>query len=491
MVVVSSLVFTTCADQEGTDFGSSNSSLVTGSQVLLVVGNTTLSSSDAALRTRLQSLNGTVVVESATAARAADATGKALVVISDTVGSGDVNTKFRDTPVPVLCLEAAVFDDMRLTGTVSGTDFGTTSGQRQLTLVASSTVVTVVSSAQTFAWGVPSSAATRIAVLTGNPNHAAVFQYDKGQTMVGGIAPGRRVGFFAISPAPTVLTAAGWSLFDNAVQWLTTCPSGFHSCSGLCVSNTSVATCGTSSCTACVAPANSTPTCNGLACGFVCNAGFRACGVNACISAASCCTPSDCPAGRPICNVTTQLCEGRPNGQGCATAAECTSASCVGGVCCSGAGVNCFPDLDADGFGDKWSAPNRFCSCPVGFAANNLDCQDANSAVNPNAGFHTSQDANPTYTPDLRDTSPDGWDWNCNDVDDKSLNPPFTIQNGCAAPGQGGCATGCVSAFATFNFTVACGDSLNVGICANMGCGIAGAPGCGGILVPTQPQGCR
>lgn len=162
----------------------------------------------------------------------------------------------------------------------------------------------------------------------------------------------------------------------------------------------------------------------------------------------------------------------------------------MGGVCCAGAGVNCFPDLDGDGFGDKWSTGKLSCSCQVGTAPNNQDCQDADPAVNPNATFHIASDNPSMYTPDLRDPAPDGWDWNCNGVEDMSSLPPFNVASGCVVGGQAGCPD-CVQATILASFTIPCGGFLGQDFCASMGCGVNGAPGCGGVGVPTTPQGCK
>ena len=257
-------------------------SLTAGAQVLFVVGSATLSPGDAALQARLQGLQAVVVVRPATAAQTADANGKALVVISDSVASADVNTKFRDTTTPVLCLENALFDDMRMTGTTSGTDFGSTTLQTEVTLtavshpIAAGLNVPVVTSTQTFAWGLAGPSATKIATLAGDANRAVVFAYDSGAPMVGGTAPARRVGFFATGAAATAFTPQGKKLFDNAVQWLTPtgCNVGFHLCGGVCASDTSVTSCG-SSCAVCPASPNATATCNGTACTLACNVGFQ------------------------------------------------------------------------------------------------------------------------------------------------------------------------------------------------------------------------
>ena len=73
------------------------------------------------------------------------------------------------------------------------------------------------------------------------------------------------------------------------------CDAGFHACGDACVPDTAVTSCG-ASCTACPAPANASPTCDGTACGFTCNTGFHRCG-DACVpntavtSCGTSCTP--------------------------------------------------------------------------------------------------------------------------------------------------------------------------------------------------------
>jgi hypothetical protein len=77
---------------------------------------------------------------------------------------------------------------------------------------------------------------------------------------------------------------------------------GMHRCGESCVSNSSTANCGPTSCTACPVPANSSASCDGTMCGFVCNTGFtlfnnacvRTCDTNCATKA----TPVPLPGGR-------------------------------------------------------------------------------------------------------------------------------------------------------------------------------------------------
>lgn len=187
---------------------------------LLVVGNTTLNSVDTAIRTRLTNLGFNVVVKSATAATSADSNGKTVVVVSDTVSPANVNTKFRTVTKPVVTLDPQLFDDMGMTGTVSGTDFGTAATQKNATVTNAAHAmaagltgtVQVTTSTTTFAWGKPNANAVKIAALAADANKATSFGYAVGAQMPGLAAPARRVGFF--------YTASSASLTTNFSIWL-------------------------------------------------------------------------------------------------------------------------------------------------------------------------------------------------------------------------------------------------------------------------------
>jgi hypothetical protein len=76
-------------------------------------------------------------------------------------------------------------------------------------------------------------------------------------------------------------------------------------------------------------------------------------------------------------------------------------------------GLAYFPDADGDGFGDANAEPIQSCEPIEGYVTNNLDCDDTNPAVNPNALEII-----------------DGIDNNCNgliDGDDPSMDPMFAF----------------------------------------------------------------
>jgi len=194
---------------------------------LLVVGDLSLHKSDVQLRDTLVKLGFTVIARDGTAATAADATGKALVVISGSSWSDDVGAKFRDVPVPVICFDRALFSPMKLTGTRSGTDFGELDNAQRLMIIDDthplagglSGQVTVSNADIMISWGLPSSAAVRVATTTDSSNRFTIFGYERGATMVGMAAPARRVGSFVRYPRDTTFTGSGLQLFEGAALW--------------------------------------------------------------------------------------------------------------------------------------------------------------------------------------------------------------------------------------------------------------------------------
>jgi hypothetical protein len=195
-----------------------------------------------------------------------------------------------------------------------------------------------------------------------------------------------------------------------------------------------------------------------------------------CIAQAGCCVNSECAASTPICSPTTHMCVKRTDGDTCTTQAECASGTCL----------ICYPDADGDGFGNKWALPTgNFCgACPTGSANDHRDCHDNNVMVNPNADFHDA-----TYATDPMDTSPDGWDWNCSDNDEREKTGTVLAPTGCAAGGT--CANGC-PANAQMNVAInqTCGQ-FTLGAACAAACPSPPAPGCMQVQVQTVQQRCR
>lgn len=203
----------------------------TKKQALMVVWDSEEpDSSDRVLKTRLENLGYQVTLKADFAASASDATGKAIVLISETVDDILVGSKFRSVAVPVMVWENGIYDDMKMTGTGSGTAFADASGQTQVAMTGSTHPLaagllgnqTVYSASAWMAWGAPGSSASKVASIVGNSSRSTIFGYDKGATMVGLTAPARRTGFFWSDFSANYLGGKGGWLFDAAVTWTAT-----------------------------------------------------------------------------------------------------------------------------------------------------------------------------------------------------------------------------------------------------------------------------
>jgi hypothetical protein len=147
----------------------------------------------------------------------------ALVVIAASSDSNAVANKYRDVAVPVIVIEPALFDNMGMTG---GDDFGEDNGTQVTIVMAGHPMaagltgnVAVLTMTATLSWGAPSAAAQRVASFSGMAGRATIFGYNKGAAMAMGMAPARRVGFFAGEPAAARLTDNGKKLLDAAIDW--------------------------------------------------------------------------------------------------------------------------------------------------------------------------------------------------------------------------------------------------------------------------------
>jgi len=161
-----------------------------------------------------------------------DADGKALVVVSSTCTASSVTTKFRQVVVPVVNWEFDVHDDLGLTGTTSGTDFGTSAGGQMNVSITNaghvlaagltgSPQVVNTGSSFSFSWGVPNANAAKIAALVGDANKSVIFGYESGVAMPGLEAPARRVALFMMDLTAGSFNVNGNGLFDAAVRWAT------------------------------------------------------------------------------------------------------------------------------------------------------------------------------------------------------------------------------------------------------------------------------
>ena len=195
--------------------------------ILFVVGNpASLNASDTAIRNRLQGQGYTVTVVDDSASTTADATGKGLVLISATVSSTAVGTKFKSVSVPVMLWKNTLYDEMEMSyenGTHNERDVRILMPSHPLAGGQTSTSLRIVTGGNTtLNRGRPNSNAVSVVSRTGtnNDDDLYVFGYPEGATMyLDFVAPARRVGFFFADNTAQSANAAGWALFDAAVTW--------------------------------------------------------------------------------------------------------------------------------------------------------------------------------------------------------------------------------------------------------------------------------
>ncbi|MFK8055638.1 MAG: LamG-like jellyroll fold domain-containing protein [Saprospiraceae bacterium] len=205
---------------------------VCNTDILLVVGSTTLNNGDAAAKHRLIELGYNLMIKDAQWANAAMAEGKGLVIISSTVNSGHIGSKFRDVTVPVMTWESYLYDDMRMTMTSAGRDYGN-SHSKSLDIVSGTDQLAaggnghenVYHTSGSVRYGkVMDSEARIIANAPADPWMASIFAYDAGDQMAGGMrAPAKRIGFYLDNNGAACWTQYGRSLFDAAVRYATNC----------------------------------------------------------------------------------------------------------------------------------------------------------------------------------------------------------------------------------------------------------------------------
>jgi uncharacterized protein YebE (UPF0316 family) len=339
---------------------------------LFVVGDTNLSNADRIAKERITALGFTVLVRRGPEVGVADAAGKELVVISSTTTSADVGARLRDVAVGTLVWEPALFDDMALTGLVQNTDWGSKDGQDTLDVKLPAHPIAVEAGLSAgparvanqkgrFRFGKPTAAAAVIATLAGDPQKAAVFAYEPGDALFGGVtAPARRVGFFLGDTTAEQLSARGQALFDAAVRYAAGGGGG-------CVPSAEVCNGKDDDCDG--------MTDEGVTTTFYRDADGDGFG-NALVPTQACQAPAGYVMNATDCNdATAQVRPGAPelcNG---------VDDDCDGATD-EGATSSFYRDADADGFGNVM-VQTQACQAPAGYVANSTDCNDQNPAVFP------------------------------------------------------------------------------------------------------------
>jgi len=180
--------------------------------------------SDRVVRDTLVGLGHQVVVFNDNDLRFDDTLDADLVIISSTVVAGEIDTIFVDDARPVLVWEPGLFNRMGLSSVG-----GLVSGQEELILVDNSVVgsnldlgpVSVTRSSQPFSFGQAGGDGEVLAMISGDPDRAAIIHYDNGVMLANGdIAQGRRLMWYQNNNTASAWTAEGRRLFEQAVGWL-------------------------------------------------------------------------------------------------------------------------------------------------------------------------------------------------------------------------------------------------------------------------------
>ncbi len=195
-----------------------------GTAEIVIVTGATADVGDTELRAHLQRKYVVDLLAEASAT-AASATGKALVIVSASASAAGTDIKFRDVTTPVLMLEPNLLPAMGMTAapdeahdTVDGTGVTIIAGAEALSAGLTGNV-TVYKAPWRLVFGIPASGAIKVAHVAGTATQVAFFAYPKGSQMVGRMAAGKRVSFFAHNNAFAQLTADGLKLLDAAITW--------------------------------------------------------------------------------------------------------------------------------------------------------------------------------------------------------------------------------------------------------------------------------
>lgn len=191
-------------------------------RALLVVGNAASPvAQDSMTRSYLQYAGYTVTLLDDDQSSNANLAGINVIVISDSIESGKVGTKFRDVPIGVVNCEENLFDDFKMCGTTSNTHYGKASPSVNVYLSVrignvGPTTLQVYSTASDQGWAKPSSSAYIFAQIDADRTKAAGWYYLPGATMVGMTAPAVRVGLFARNTDR--LNSTGWQVLLTCVN---------------------------------------------------------------------------------------------------------------------------------------------------------------------------------------------------------------------------------------------------------------------------------
>ncbi|MEZ6119743.1 MAG: PQQ-dependent sugar dehydrogenase [Pirellulaceae bacterium] len=182
----------------------------------------TLPNSDRSIIDSIEQMGHSVVVFDDDTVTAAGVSGFDLIYISFTVSSSKINTSLNGIDKGILSAEPWLFDDLGLTGTSAGIDYGTTIGASIDIVNAGHFLaagypigeIDVFASPADVGWGVPVGGQV-IGTLPSQQNQATLFGFPTGSELRNGVAAGPRVGL----PFTSALTSDAARLLEAAIHW--------------------------------------------------------------------------------------------------------------------------------------------------------------------------------------------------------------------------------------------------------------------------------
>ncbi len=199
-----------------------NDEATVGGQALFVAGSSGLTGSDAIARDLLISKGYSVTVVDDDVSQTSDANGQDLILISQTIQSPKVNTKFTGTAIPVIVWESFLYDDLGMANSVnflpSSTSINLTNNSHPLAAGLPLGLTPINNANGRIGWGDPSNSNVISIANTGNADQLTIFGYETGVLMENDlIAPAKRVGLSFWEIPDT--TGNNEALLEAAIDW--------------------------------------------------------------------------------------------------------------------------------------------------------------------------------------------------------------------------------------------------------------------------------
>jgi mannan endo-1,4-beta-mannosidase len=196
--------------------------------LLFVTGQQELSASDNSVYDQMLKADYRVFHKTQADVREIDATNRLAVILSSSVTSASVGNTFRNTAVPILAARPELFSALRMTGNVSGTDFGFVQNQKDVIVADESHVIAeglsgtidVYEQPADVAFGKPAPGAEIIMASATDPEKASLFVFPSKSTLIDMIAPASRAAWYASANEDVILSGSSLKVFRNLLAWV-------------------------------------------------------------------------------------------------------------------------------------------------------------------------------------------------------------------------------------------------------------------------------